>query len=168
MLDLSMPVMTGIEAACALKRLMPMTPIIVFSEYSDVFSEGEARETGAAAVLSKTRIFRCYRRKLVLWWFIRWRLEVKYHYRDLSTTIGIHNLSLHVSFESAEQTAWPGFCLTDLQRSLEFETYILSWALGNNSRPVLICRQCEFLQCALDRIIPVQETNIEADARFPQ
>jgi hypothetical protein len=31
-----------------------MTPIIVFSEHSDVFSEGEARETGAAAVLSKT------------------------------------------------------------------------------------------------------------------
>jgi DNA-binding NarL/FixJ family response regulator len=54
MLDLSMPVMTGIEAACALKRLMPMTPIIVFSEYSDVFSEGEARKTGVAAVVSKT------------------------------------------------------------------------------------------------------------------
>jgi two-component system response regulator YesN len=54
MLDLSMPVMSGIEAACALKRLMPMTPIIVFSEYSDVFSESEARETGVAALISKT------------------------------------------------------------------------------------------------------------------
>jgi len=54
MLDLSMPVMSGIEAACALKRLMPMTPIIVFSEYSDVFSESEARETGVAALVSKT------------------------------------------------------------------------------------------------------------------
>ena len=38
MLDLSMPVMNGIEAACELKRLMPLTPIIVFSEFSDVFS----------------------------------------------------------------------------------------------------------------------------------
>jgi DNA-binding NarL/FixJ family response regulator len=54
MLDLSMPVMNGIEAACALKRLMPMTPIIVFSEYSDVFSEREASTTGVAALVSKT------------------------------------------------------------------------------------------------------------------
>ncbi len=32
LLDLSMPMMNGIEAACELKRLMPMVPIIVFSE----------------------------------------------------------------------------------------------------------------------------------------
>ena len=54
MLDLSMPVMNGIEAACELKRVMPMTPIMVFSEYSDVFSEREARKTGVAALVSKT------------------------------------------------------------------------------------------------------------------
>lgn len=54
MLDLSMPVMNGVEAACELKRLMPMTPIIVFSEYSDVFSEREARRTGVAAIVSKS------------------------------------------------------------------------------------------------------------------
>ena len=54
LLDLSMPVMTGIEAACTLKRLMPMTPIIVFSEFGDVFSEREARSTGIAANVSKT------------------------------------------------------------------------------------------------------------------
>lgn len=54
MLDLSMPVMNGIEAACELKRSMPMIPIIVFSEYSDVFSEREARKTGVAALVSKT------------------------------------------------------------------------------------------------------------------
>ena len=54
MLDLSMPVMNGIEAACELKRLMPMTPIIVFSEFSDVFSEREARTSGVAALVSKT------------------------------------------------------------------------------------------------------------------
>ena len=53
MLDLSMPVMNGIEAACELKRLMPMTPIIVFSEFSDVFSEREAHATGVAALVSK-------------------------------------------------------------------------------------------------------------------
>ncbi|HEV2697672.1 MAG TPA: response regulator transcription factor [Terriglobales bacterium] len=54
MLDLSMPVMNGIEAACELKRLLPMTPIIVFSEHSDVLSEREARKTGVAALVLKT------------------------------------------------------------------------------------------------------------------
>lgn len=53
LLDLSMPVMNGIEAACELKRLMPMVPIVVFSEYGDVLSENEARETGISAVVSK-------------------------------------------------------------------------------------------------------------------
>ena len=53
LLDLSMPVMNGIEAACELKRTMPMVPIIVFSEYGDVFSEKEARQTGISAVVSK-------------------------------------------------------------------------------------------------------------------
>ena len=37
LLGLSMPVMTGVEAAYELKRLMPMVPIIVFSEYDDAF-----------------------------------------------------------------------------------------------------------------------------------
>ena len=54
LLDLSMPVMNGVEAASELKRLMPMVPIIVFSEYGDVFSEREARATGISAVISKT------------------------------------------------------------------------------------------------------------------
>ena len=54
LLDLSMPVMNGIEAACTLKRLMPMVPIIVFSEYGDVFSEREARSSGITALVSKT------------------------------------------------------------------------------------------------------------------
>ena len=54
LMDLSMPVMNGIEAACELKRLMPMTPIIVFSEFSDVFSDREARKAGITARVSKT------------------------------------------------------------------------------------------------------------------
>src|SRR5260370_36336921 len=53
-LDLSMPVMNGIEATRALKQLMPDTPIIVFSEYCDVFSEREARSEGISALVSKT------------------------------------------------------------------------------------------------------------------
>jgi len=54
MMDLSMPVMNGIEAACELKRLLPMTPIIVFSEFSDVLSERETRTTGIASCISKS------------------------------------------------------------------------------------------------------------------
>ncbi len=54
LLGLSMPMMNGMEAACELKRLMPMVPIIVFSEYSDVFSEREARSSGISGIVSKT------------------------------------------------------------------------------------------------------------------
>ena len=46
--------MNGIEAAQALKRLMPETPIIIFSEYCDVFSEHEARSEGISVLVSKT------------------------------------------------------------------------------------------------------------------
>ena len=53
-MDLSMPVMNGIDAAHALKTLMPMVPVIMFSEYSDVFSEQEARSAGVSALVSKS------------------------------------------------------------------------------------------------------------------
>src|SRR5215470_18102451 len=53
-LDLSMPVMDGIAASRALRQLMPAIPIIVFSEYSDVLSEREARSEGISALVSKT------------------------------------------------------------------------------------------------------------------
>lgn len=53
-LDLSMPVMNGLEAAQALRRSVPETPIVVFSEYSDVISEHEARSEGISALVSKT------------------------------------------------------------------------------------------------------------------
>lgn len=53
-MDLSMPVMNGIDAARTLKTLMPMVPVIMFSEYSDVFSEQEARSAGISALVSKS------------------------------------------------------------------------------------------------------------------
>jgi DNA-binding NarL/FixJ family response regulator len=53
-LDLSMPVMNGIDAARALKRLMPTVPLIMFSEYSDVFSDNEAHSAGVSALVSKS------------------------------------------------------------------------------------------------------------------
>lgn len=53
-MDSSMPVMNGIDAARALKRLMPTVPLIMFSEYADAFSENEARSAGVSAVVSKS------------------------------------------------------------------------------------------------------------------
>ena len=53
-LDLSMPVMNGIDGARALRRLMPAVPLIIFSEYSDVFSAEEAHSAGVSALVSKS------------------------------------------------------------------------------------------------------------------
>lgn len=53
-MDLSMPVMNGIYAARALKTLMPTVPIIIFSEYSNVFSDKEARSAGISALVLKS------------------------------------------------------------------------------------------------------------------
>ena len=54
LLDLSMPVMNGLDAARALKRLMPEVPIVMFSAYSDFFTEKEARSAGASVLVSKS------------------------------------------------------------------------------------------------------------------
>jgi len=53
LLDLSMPVMNGLDAARTLKRLMPEVPIVMFSAYSDSFTEKEARSAGVSALVSK-------------------------------------------------------------------------------------------------------------------
>jgi DNA-binding NarL/FixJ family response regulator len=54
-MDLSMPVMNGIDAARAVKSLLPAVPIIIFSEYSDVLSEDAARSAGVSALVSKSK-----------------------------------------------------------------------------------------------------------------
>jgi DNA-binding NarL/FixJ family response regulator len=53
-LDLAMPVMNGLDAARALKRLMPRVPLIMFSAYTDSFTEKEARSAGVSALVSKS------------------------------------------------------------------------------------------------------------------
>ena len=45
-LDLSMPVMNGLDAARELKRLMPTVPLIMYSLFEDVFGEQQARLIG--------------------------------------------------------------------------------------------------------------------------
>jgi two-component system chemotaxis response regulator CheY len=53
-LDLSMPVMNGFDAARALKRLMPMVPLIMYSAFGDKVAEHQARLIGISDVVSKS------------------------------------------------------------------------------------------------------------------
>jgi DNA-binding NarL/FixJ family response regulator len=54
LLDLSMPVMNGLDAARVLKRVMPEVPLLMYSAFCDSFTEGEARSAGVSAVVSKS------------------------------------------------------------------------------------------------------------------
>lgn len=54
LMDLSMPVMNGIEATRALKTLMPAVQVIILSDYSDVFSEQEVRDASITALIPKS------------------------------------------------------------------------------------------------------------------
>ena len=53
-LDLSMPVMNGIEAASQLRKLFPTTPIILFTLYGDSLLQKDASKAGVDLVLMKT------------------------------------------------------------------------------------------------------------------
>lgn len=53
-LDLSMPVMNGLQAAFVLRKLFPNMPIILFSLYGDGAVRAEAARAGIDAVVSKT------------------------------------------------------------------------------------------------------------------
>jgi two-component system chemotaxis response regulator CheY len=52
-LDLSMPVMNGLDAARVLKKLMPTVPLIMYSAFGDKFAERQARLIGISEVVSK-------------------------------------------------------------------------------------------------------------------
>jgi CheY-like chemotaxis protein len=53
-MDLIMPVMNGIEASRALKRLMPVTPLVMFTTFADPFLTKEAVAAGVDAVVPKS------------------------------------------------------------------------------------------------------------------
>lgn len=53
-LDLSMPVMNGFDAARVLKRLMPTVPLIMYSAFGDKVAEHQARLIGISDVVSKS------------------------------------------------------------------------------------------------------------------
>jgi DNA-binding NarL/FixJ family response regulator len=52
-----MPVMNGLDAARVLKQEMPNVTLIMFSEYSDIFSKQETRSSGISALVSKSEHF---------------------------------------------------------------------------------------------------------------
>ena len=54
-LDLSMPVMNGLEAAHILSRTMPSIPLILYSNYAGVLRDEDARSAGISAVVSKDK-----------------------------------------------------------------------------------------------------------------
>ena len=53
-LDLSMPIMNGLEAAPVLRRTMPPVPIILFTLHESNAVEQEALSVGVSAVVSKS------------------------------------------------------------------------------------------------------------------
>jgi two-component system, chemotaxis family, chemotaxis protein CheY len=53
-LDLSMPVMSGLEAASELRKIFPDTPIILFTLYGETLSQTDVSDAGVSLVLSKT------------------------------------------------------------------------------------------------------------------
>jgi CheY-like chemotaxis protein len=53
-LDLSMPVMNGMEVAPKLRKMFPKAPIIMFTLYGDGLSPIEAAKSGVSLVLSKS------------------------------------------------------------------------------------------------------------------
>ena len=56
-LDLSMPVMNGLDAARVLKGLMPSVPLMMYSAFEDRSSERRARSIGISELVSKSERF---------------------------------------------------------------------------------------------------------------
>lgn len=53
-MDVSMPVVNGMDATRAVKKLSPEITVIMYSLYEAIFLEKEAKKVGAAAIVSKT------------------------------------------------------------------------------------------------------------------
>jgi two-component system response regulator NreC len=57
LLDLSMPVMNGLDAARELTKLMPQVPLIMFTNHMGKIMEEEAQKAGICSLMSKDE---CY------------------------------------------------------------------------------------------------------------
>jgi two-component system chemotaxis response regulator CheB len=52
--DLVMPVLNGLDATRGIQRIKPRVPVILFSGFSNVLEEKEARSVGISALVSKS------------------------------------------------------------------------------------------------------------------
>jgi DNA-binding NarL/FixJ family response regulator len=52
-LDISMPVMNGMDAAPELRKILPRVPIILFSVYADAIPEEDVAAAGITAIVPK-------------------------------------------------------------------------------------------------------------------
>src|ERR1700724_643456 len=52
-LEVAIPGLNGVEAAPKLKKLLPKTPIILFTLYGSLLKDVDTREIGVAAVVTK-------------------------------------------------------------------------------------------------------------------
>ena len=54
LLDLSMPIMNGVEVASLIRARMPATPVVVYTMFDDVLGKPLASTLGIAAIVSKS------------------------------------------------------------------------------------------------------------------
>jgi two-component system, NarL family, response regulator LiaR len=54
LLDLSMPIMNGVEVASLITARMPATPVVVYTMFDDVLGKSLAATLGIAAIVSKS------------------------------------------------------------------------------------------------------------------
>jgi DNA-binding NarL/FixJ family response regulator len=54
LLDLSMPIMNGVEVASLIRARMPATPVVVYTMFDDVLGKPLAATLGIAAIVSKS------------------------------------------------------------------------------------------------------------------
>ena len=54
LLDLSMPIMNGVEVASLLRARMPSTPVVVYTMFDDVLGKPLAATLGIAAIVAKS------------------------------------------------------------------------------------------------------------------
>jgi len=55
LLDFSMPMLSGLQAAEEILKLMPSVPVVLYTVYDDQQMEAEAKKIGICKVISKSR-----------------------------------------------------------------------------------------------------------------
>ena len=53
-LDLSMPIMNGLDSAPELRKVLPNTPIILYTAFADAVSTFDVRAKGVTSILAKS------------------------------------------------------------------------------------------------------------------